>query len=277
MECFLVQNGSGASLNFTVKAFPSEVELNTATAVANTIGVVTTNPITGWYFASEQPENMAEGEVWFNTGTSSPVKFNALKQKSIMVYPLSAKQMVSGELKDVTAKSYQDGKWVGWIDYIYYKGETEYTFTSAAKKFNSSSSVNAYAPTITLHDDCVELSLTSNTGSSRGRTGLVYITEKTDLTDVKTLVFDGDFYQSFNKTYPKIRIFSNIGTYMDDNMVAEMTSIVDTVDAVFSKTVELDVSAVSGENYIGFCMLTDTDSTTVPETSYIKLRQIYKK
>ena len=116
--------GSGGAnpLNFIVKAYPSEVEMNTSTAVANTIGVVTTNPITGWYFAAEQPENMTEGEVWFKTGTSSNVNFNALKQKSIMVCPLCAKQMVSNELKDVTAKSYQNGEWVDWNRYLYDSG-----------------------------------------------------------------------------------------------------------------------------------------------------------
>lgn len=112
-------------LNFTVIAYPSEVELNTATADGYTIGVVTTNPIKGWCFTVEQPENMAEGEIWFSTGISSNVAFNALKENAIMVYPISAKQMVSGTLVDVTAKSWQDGAWVDWFPgtYLFNKGD----------------------------------------------------------------------------------------------------------------------------------------------------------
>ena len=120
--------GSGGAnpLNFTVKAYPSEVELNTATAAKNTIGVVTNNPITGWHFTIEQPENMKDGEVWFGTGKFSAVEFNALKKNNVTVYPISAKQMVSGTLKDVTAKTYRDAQWVEWWDGYLYKNGNEY-------------------------------------------------------------------------------------------------------------------------------------------------------
>lgn len=108
-------------LNFAVVAYPSEVELNTAIpedTTITTVGVVTTNPITGWYFIAEQPENMAEGELWFSTAKSSALAFNALKKNNVTVYPVSAKQMVSGTLKEVTAKTYQGGEWVEWLTYL---------------------------------------------------------------------------------------------------------------------------------------------------------------
>lgn len=81
---------------------------------------VYTEGMTGWYMAAEQPEEMAEGEVWIRTGTASQVAFNALKKGgTVMVYPLSAKQMMEdGTLVDVTAKSWQDGAWVDWIVYF---------------------------------------------------------------------------------------------------------------------------------------------------------------
>jgi hypothetical protein len=64
----------------------------------------------------------ATGQVWFPTGTSSPVAFSATKKNSIMVYPLSAKQCVGGTWVDKTAKSWQGGKWVDWITYLYNMG-----------------------------------------------------------------------------------------------------------------------------------------------------------
>ena len=135
--------------------------------------------------------------------------------------------------------------------------------------------MTAINPTITQHDDCVEFSLTHASSGAKGRVGFVYITEPINLTDVKTLVFEGDFYQNYNATYPKLRVYSSIGTYMDDNVVAEMTNVVDKVDIVYTKSVEIDVSSLSGDHYIGFTMLSESGSSSA--TAYIKLREIYKK
>ena len=114
--------GGGASLNFKVKGYATEELLMAATGKDNEIGIITSTPITGWHFAAEQPEEMVEGEVWISTGTKSQVAFNALKKGTIMVYPLSAKQMQGGTLVDVTAKSWQDGQWVDWVTYLYNEG-----------------------------------------------------------------------------------------------------------------------------------------------------------
>lgn len=109
--------GGGTALNFKVVGNPQP-----ESPKENTIWVNTDVPITGWYFAATRPENMAEGEVWFPTGKSSTVAFNALKKNGIQVCPLSAKQMVSGSLVDVEAKSYQGGAWVDWNRYIFKDG-----------------------------------------------------------------------------------------------------------------------------------------------------------
>lgn len=104
------EGGGGGGLNF--KVVPGLTQ--PGTAVENTIWVKT-DKIGAWYFSATQPEGMQEWDVWFLVGTSSPAEFNALKKNNVTVYPLSAKQMVSGALKDVTAKSYQNGEWVEWI------------------------------------------------------------------------------------------------------------------------------------------------------------------
>lgn len=119
--------GGSGGLNFKIVSYATESELLADTPKENTIGVITTTPITGWYFAAEQPENMVNGDVWFPTGTSSHVAFNALKKNAVQVYPLSAKQMVSGALVEKTAKSYQGGKWVDWWSGELYDHGNEYT------------------------------------------------------------------------------------------------------------------------------------------------------
>ena len=109
--------GSGGGLNFKVVGNPQP-----ANPKENTIWLNTDVDITGKYFQAEQPEEMVGGEVWISTGTASRVAFNALKKSTIMVYPLSAKQYVSGAWVDVTAMSYQGGEWVDWILLLYDSG-----------------------------------------------------------------------------------------------------------------------------------------------------------
>lgn len=113
--------GGGASLNFKIVGGTVQPE----NPKENTILVDTDTTITGWSFSAAQPENPTEGMVWFATGTSSAVEFNALKRNGIHVYPISAKQYVSGAWVDKTAMIYQHGVWnplVVWDGELYFYG-----------------------------------------------------------------------------------------------------------------------------------------------------------
>lgn len=104
-------SAGGTFLNFKVVAYATEEEQNAAAPKENTIGIITGDKITSWIFSATEPEAPIEGMVWFPIGTSSTVGFNALKKNGIMVYPISAKQYISGAWVDVTAKCYQNGTW----------------------------------------------------------------------------------------------------------------------------------------------------------------------
>ena len=70
-----------------------------------------------------------DGMVWISTGVQSSNEFNALKKNGIQVYPISAKQYVSGAWVDKTAKSYQHGEWVDWSVYIFDSNSDASEFT----------------------------------------------------------------------------------------------------------------------------------------------------
>lgn len=114
----MVGGGGGAALNF--KVVPGLTQPGTASE--NTIWVKT-EQIGAWYFSATQPENMQEWDVWFHTGVESHMEFNALKKNAVQVYPLSAKQYVSGAIVDVEAEIYQGGEWVDLITYLYKPGD----------------------------------------------------------------------------------------------------------------------------------------------------------
>lgn len=118
MPTKIINIKTGVELNFKVVGGTTEPSNPTE----NTIWVNTDTEITSWIFSSTEPENPVEGMVWFSTGTSSSVAFNALKKNGITVYPLSAKQLIGGVWKGVTAKSSHDGQWVDWMIYLYNKG-----------------------------------------------------------------------------------------------------------------------------------------------------------
>lgn len=114
--------GGGAALNFGVKAYATEEALMAATPKENTIGIITTTPITSWIFSATEPEPPADGKdglAWIETGTASAVEFNALKKNEIKVYPTNVQQCVGGEWSKVPAFIRRNGGWTGFAQELY--------------------------------------------------------------------------------------------------------------------------------------------------------------
>lgn len=169
----------GAALNF--KVVPGLTQ--PGTAAENTIWVKV-EKIASWYFSATQPENMADYDVWFQTGTSSRVEFNALKKNSIQVYPLSARQYNGGNLTAVDAMSYQNGEWVSWIPYLYNDGVGIEDFTLGTYNYESTSvtySATDKGSYVNLHASGRTITSSSPAGAS------MTTKEKVDLSAYKKL------------------------------------------------------------------------------------------
>ena len=232
--------GGGAGLNFKVVGNPQP-----ETAKDNTIWVNTDAKITSWVFSATHPETAEEGMVWISTGKSSSVEFNALKKNGITVYPLYSKQYVNGAWVDKTAKIYQNGAWVDWIMHLYTPGNehTDKTGGWVAKALPAGNASTAL-PTITRNSDDIRFAL-SGTG---GKSGVCYLKNKIVLSGRKTVRFYGHTNNTPRDTI-RLRIWSAIGATSDNN-VAASTSLFEKPN--FDATpVTLDVSALSGEYYIG--------------------------
>lgn len=213
--------GGGTSLNFDVKAYATEEALLAATPKENTIGIITTNKITGWLFSATEPESPTEGMVWISTGASSTIEFNALKKNGIQVYPLSAKQYVSGAWVDVTAMSYQGGEWVEWIKagdiYINGKIHPDYSYD------------------IFSYDSGADITNQSLIGLNT-HYGWIYITPKVDLTNFSTLKMTAGGFTRLGVFSAAVDVPPVVGT--DGNTVYEET------------TKTYDVLALTGSYYI---------------------------
>jgi hypothetical protein len=88
-----------------------------AKATQNTIWIDTDVEITSYVLSSKEPETPAEGMAWIKIGNSKgSIQANApVGDNWITVYPITAKQYISGEWVNKTAKSYQNAQWVDWL------------------------------------------------------------------------------------------------------------------------------------------------------------------
>ena len=213
----------GTSLNFKVVGGTTEP----SNPKENTIWVNTDTEITGWYFASKQPEDMKEGEVWVSTGKSSTAAFNALKKNGIQLYPIYAKQYVSGALVDKTAKSYRDGEWGDWILPIFYHGE----------KIALSKWVETYA-NVTINDKII----ISHQQLNFSHYFAIWTEEKIDLTERNKICLEGMF-DSVYGGYLGVSPVPFSSTTSHNSVIAKVA--LDTTNTRW----ELDISSLSGRYY----------------------------
>lgn len=141
--------------------------------------------------------------------------------------------------------------------YLYDNGDDRADITGGwtAKGFKNSQSapLTAAAPTVKKSDDSMTL-----TEASGGKCGICYITNKIDLTNISTLaVTVGNV--SYKSGYSiRLRVKSDLGTYLADNQAA----FVQIPTGTGKNTVTLDVSGVSGEQYIVLSMLSGGSSSS---------------
>lgn len=230
----------GAALNFDVKAYASEEALLAATPAENTIGVVTTTDITSWEFTSEEPSAPEEGMVWFSTGFSSSIEFNALKKNGIQVYPLFAKQYISGTFVDVTAMSYQGGEWHEWAVYLFNYGEQGYQWKARGWKYNDASHI-AQTPTVTNNTDgSVKISISSSADNFVGG-GVYELASDFDLSNIATLEIDCVCARTTTGGHVHIAVVPRAATYWYSGAVAKAN-----IGNSGEQKVTLDVSQISG-------------------------------
>lgn len=225
--------GGGGGLNFSVVGGTSQPE----NPKENTIWVNTDTAITAWAFSPSEPESPAEGMVWINTGTGGTVTFNALKKNTVMVYPISAKQYVSGSWVSKNAKSCQGGLWVEWVVFLYNEGDERTDLTggwSATATKPSTSGSDPIVPSVTKGSESITISVTS--GYPNYRIGYLTSAYKIDLTNYNKLIV--------NVTALSIHCY----VYVSNSKTSGYTPSASMELSVGSNV--LDISSLSGSFYI---------------------------
>ena len=258
-NAFLYGSGGGSGLNFEVKAYASEDSLP-ATAKENTIAVITETPITAYTFSATEPTDPIEGAVWIRIGAASPVEFNALKKNEIRVYPVSAKQYVSGAWVGKTAKSYQGGEWVAWVTdtFLYNKGDFCTDVTGGWKSISIVDGSNR-AGTLAMADNGSSITLWATMPGDYTSTAGYVVENEIDVTHFKQLTInvtgvEGTYGCSFF-----LCVFTPGMTNWSSGTIASKQ---------FTATGEttLDISSVSGEVGIGIKVTNNYSSVFIKMT-----------
>lgn len=250
--------GGSGGLNFKVVGYATEAELLADTPKENTIGIITTNKITGWMFAAADPAEPVEGMVYITTGTKSDIAFNALKKNGIMVYPLSAKQYIGSSLTDVPAMIYKSSQWVSWIDVI--------DFDQTAWTFKNPFPSRPY--TLGTYD----LSGKTLKGTITGSYQHVVMVKnaKINFADADTLNFVYDLSKSMTDSGSIIVKISSSNSDPTDSTCVVNQQITENGT---NKEVSVDVASVNGSYYLWIGLIAWGDAGTVNfEVSNLRLK-----
>lgn len=222
--------GAGGGLNFKVVGGTSAP----ASPKENTIWINTNTTITSYVFSATQPTGSA-GMVWISIGTSSTGEFNALKKNSIQVYPISAKQYVSGAWVGKEAKSYQGGKWVDWVTYLFNNGD-ECTAQTGGWS-GAWTNANGY-----FYVEC------------KGNTTWYpeYTANKIDLTKAKTLKINYEIIDTGGALQYSMRLGLLSAKPSSTALSSAPSYASSVVCGETEKQAVLDVSAITGEYYVVF-------------------------
>lgn len=245
--------GGGGGLNFDVVAYDTEEALLAATPKENTIGIITTTAISSWIFSATEPETPEEGVVWISVATSSAVAFNALKKNGIQVYPLSAKQYVSGAWVDVTAMSYQGGEWGEWFPgYLYYKGN-EFEETTGGLEISVGRTTGYSEGVGTKGNDSIILDCSEKSTAIEAVTA-----NKIDLTNYSTLKCN-------------VKSFTNWGRFVITSTKVHDGDGVSYKDFTGVGVNSLDISGLNGSYYV--CVYTHYSYNG--SASYVEFDQLW--
>jgi hypothetical protein len=193
--------------------------------------------------------------VWISTGTSSTAPFNALKKNGIMVYPVSAKQYISGAWVDKTAKSYQNGKWVNWYTLLFDNGD-QFTSLTGGWAIRSSSGL-----TCTVGDTL----LFTVTGTA-ARAGSIYTKNTINVSNFSTLEVDVKISSaaSANNGFC-VGLATGAGIKNTDELSRYVTKT--SSKTVGDQTISLDISGMTGSYYVVF--FADVTSASVSSVRLI--------
>lgn len=234
-----------SNLNFRVYTAASLPE----TGQENDICVISDVPMKNWFLSPDDPSGAPrnDGDVWIRYSVGGNI-FNALKNNTMLIAAISAKQYVDGVWVDVDVKSYQNGAFVDRLRKLLYENGDEFTdfsggWTVCKDTVATASKEGSY---ITIAG--------TTAGAQARRHASAYTNKAIDLTPFNKLRVTVETWnpgEKYGDPFEQLKIgyatnLSAFTSYSYSSIIGQ------TITSVIGKTTyEIDVSSVNSSVYIG--------------------------
>lgn len=206
--------------------------------------------------------NAVNGDVWISTDTYANFSDrNEVTTNGMFFHLLRATQYIDGEWKTVEAKIWKNEKWVRCSNYIYNNGKSVVSLCTKSAKISSTNSATGITPTVGTYSTNF-WALVKKGSYTNGASGVLYLYPKVDLTQASTLHARGTFVCDTNVSFPYLAVWDEIGSYANENRYGYKPAC-SSAGEQLTTTVSLDVSSLSGEYYVGFCMLAQSATCSI--------------
>jgi len=254
---------NGNNLNFRIKTYPSEMFLLADTPAENTIGLIidskslTANPRIGkrYFFSTTEVESRGYTTLWFQLDTTSPCSLQATRKNPIYVNPIKCfsnhkRNDDGGAWSPVISYLYKDSKWNIFGFRYLYQASNDYNVITGGwggKSVPFSGTTAVLVSADTTEQGSMELNFTKERLGTDASVGMVLACKnKIDLTHYKTLTFKGLFEYENSNSNAYYCCWTEFGDTYQKNIAASAI-----YKANNTEKVVIDVSALTGEHYIG--------------------------
>ncbi len=243
----------GGGLSFQVVGNPRPSNPKEGTVWANT-----GTEITGYVLSATAPENPIAGMLWIKISDSSSIKVGTPLGKDYITIMLdSVSQYVGGKWVSVEAASFQNGVWNELTTYLYKNGNEYESLTGG---WGSADVGYTWGNNATYLNNATKNSDSITIASANGKAGAVGTKNKIDVTNYSRLKF---VYSSTANNEAKSIFALNAGRNCNKDSNSDIVAFT-TYPSGDNKTVELDVSKITGSYYV-IATVDSNHSTTINE------------
>lgn len=213
---------------------------------------------TGHHLSATAPGNPIPGMLWIKISDSSNVEIGTPLGKDYITIKLdSVSQYVNGAWVSVEAQSFQGGVWNEFAMYLYRNGNEYESLTGG---WGSTDVGYTWGKNTTYLNNATKNSDSITIASANGKAGAVGTKNKIDVTNYSRLKFA---YSSTANNEAKSIFALNAGRNCNKDSNSDIVAFT-TYPSGDSKTVELDVSKITGSYYV-IATADSNNSTTIFE------------
>lgn len=253
-------NTGGASLNLRIMGGNTQP----VSPVENMVWLNTNVAIPHWYIQNDAPTDPAEGTVYITVMTSSNIVLQTLRNNGMKLYFGTAYQYQNGSWATLGGQVFQNGAWKDLQKFVYNAGKYNENYATG---MNASADILSTSVTNDTANGYVICSTWRAAVSQHGH-AFFYFNKAIDLTDVKTVKIthsasgqntDG---QTQVRGY-KVVVNSNTSANAFDSPTRGSGAYYWNPSVGAPATDSLDVTALTGNFYIGAAQYSYNGSTTI--------------